>query len=68
MKVQVTKTDKESNERLIARFNKKVQSSRKLIKVREERYWEQKPKKKRVRMAAIMRENYRKKREQSKFY
>lgn len=69
MKVYVQKSDnKESNERLIARFNKKIQGSRKLVKVRDERYMVHKPKKRKVRAAAIMREKYRSLREKNKFY
>lgn len=68
MGVVVWKGEKESNERLIARFNKKVQSSRRLLELRAKRYHSRKPNKKRVRTAAIMRDFYRAKREKSKFY
>ena len=68
MKVEVVKRDKESNERLITRFNKKVQASRKILKVREQRYHKGKPTKRYVRAGAVMRENYRAKRERNRFY
>lgn len=68
MKVTIIRDEKESNERAIARFNKKVQASRKLLKIREERYWS-KPKSDRyLRKAAVMREKYRSQREKNKFY
>ncbi|MFH1284934.1 MAG: hypothetical protein ABIH78_05120 [Candidatus Peregrinibacteria bacterium] len=68
MRVTVVKNEKESNERLIARFNKKVQGSRKVIKVRSERYNKPAKSKRYERKAAIMRDQYRAKREKSKFY
>ncbi len=68
MKVTIWKNDKESNERAITRFNKKVQGSRKLLKVRGEKFHAKKPTKRYVRSAAIMREKYRTQREKSRFY
>lgn len=68
MKVVVKRNEKESNERLIARFNKKVQGSRKLLLVRAIRYNSKKPTRRYMRAAAVMRENYRKMREVNKFY
>ncbi len=68
MRVTIFKKDKESNERAITRFNKKVQASRKLLKIRGERYHSEKPKKRYVRQSAIMRAHYRKKKERSRFY
>lgn len=68
MKVVVRKSEKESNERLIARFNKKVQASRKVLEIRGRRYHIPKKTKKETRTAAIMREFYRSKREKNKFY
>lgn len=68
MKVTVVKRPKESDDRLIARFNKEVQKSRKIQKIRDTRY-NKKPIKARVaKKAAIMREMYRAKREKNKFY
>lgn len=68
MRISVRKNDKESNERLIARFNKKVQGSRKLLEIRSKRYFKPVKTKKETRAAAIMREHYRAKKEKSKFY
>ncbi len=68
MRVHVTKSKKESDERLIARFNKAVQKSKKIQKIREERYHKKDSKKRYVREAAIKREGYRAKREKQKFY
>lgn len=68
MKVVVEKKDNESNERLVTRFNRAVQASRKILKVRSERYHRRDETKRQVRKAAIMREHYRAKREKSKFY
>jgi len=68
MQVVVTKKDGESNERLISRFNKKVQASRKVLKVRKGRYHKKAPTKRHVRAAAIMRDKYRAKRQRSRFY
>lgn len=68
MKVTIWKSDKESNERAITRFNKKVQGSRKLLQIREKRYHKRKPTRRHSRAAAMMRDFYRAKREKSKFY
>ncbi|MFA5947876.1 MAG: hypothetical protein WC806_02795 [Candidatus Gracilibacteria bacterium] len=68
MKVTIWKNEKESNERAITRFNKKVQSSRKLLKVKSERYRLKKPKKRHVRLAAVIRDRYRLAKEKNKFY
>lgn len=68
MRVTIWKNDKESNERAITRFNKKVQASRKLLKVRGERYHTKDDSKRQKRKAAVMREHYRSQKERSKFY
>ena len=68
MKVTVWKNDKESNERAISRFNKKVQGSRKLLEIRSKRYHTKPENKRHARAAAIMRDFYRAAREKSKFY
>ncbi len=68
MKVTVWKSEKESNERAITRFNKKVQGSRKLLIVRGKRYHARKETKRHSRARAIMRDFYRAAREKSKFY
>lgn len=68
MKVKVIKDEKESNERLISRFNKVVQASRKLVKIRDEQYYVHKPTKRIMRIKAIKRAEYRAAREKNKFY
>ncbi len=68
MKVTIWKTDKESNERAITRFNKKIQSSRKPLEVRERKHHKKSATKRHLRAAAVMREFYRSKREKNKFY
>lgn len=68
MKVTVWKNDGESNERLISRFTKRMQGSRKLLKVRSERYHKKPTAKRYARAAAVMRDSYRSKREKNRFY
>jgi len=68
MKVTVWKNDKESNERVITRFNKKVQASRKILKIRTDRYHKKDDTKRQTRSAAIMRDHYRAKKERHRFY
>lgn len=68
MKITVVKDEKESNERCIARFNKVIQASRKLVPVREERYHSRKLTRTKVRARAIIRDKFRGLREKSKFY
>ena len=68
MKVTIWKNDKESNERSITRFNKKVQGSRKILKIKSERYFSKPSTKIKVRQTAISREKYRAAREKNKFY
>ncbi len=68
MGVTIEKNPKESPDRLISRFNKKVQASRILLEVKNGRY-HVKPKTKRLqRKSAIMREAYRAKRNKEKYY
>ena len=68
MPVRVHRNPKESVDRLISRFNKKVQSSRILLLVRERRYFRREPNKRHSRMAAIMRDFHRRQREKMKYY
>jgi len=68
MKVVVVKKPKESDERLMARFNKAIQRSKKVQLIRETRYHSKKPRKIYIRAAAIKREGYRAAREKQKFY
>lgn len=68
MKVTVWKNEKESNERSITRFNKKVQASRKLLQIKNDRYHKKALTKRKARKAAVMREHYRSLKEKNKFY
>ena len=68
MKVQVIKNDKESNERCISRFNKKVQASRKLLEIKKARYHKKSPTKTQIRAGAVVRDTYRAAKEKHKFY
>ncbi|MBT4916811.1 hypothetical protein HN709_01065 [Candidatus Peregrinibacteria bacterium] len=68
MKVTIWKNDNESNERAITRFNKKVQGSRKIIKIRSDRYHKKDATKRYARAAAIMRDHHRARKEKTKFY
>lgn len=68
MEIKVVKNPKESTERLIARFTKKVHRSRILINLKEKKYWAKPKSKRKVRLAAVMREYHRKQRENTKYY
>jgi len=68
MKVTIWKNSKESTERAITRFNKKVQASRKLLKIKGERYHQKDESKRKSKIKAIMRDHYRSLREKNKFY
>lgn len=68
MAVRVVRNPKESPDRLIARFNKKMQSSRIIVQLKNRRYFKKPLKKRQVRAAAIMREMYRSRREKQKYY
>lgn len=67
MAVRVRKNDKESVDRVISRFNKKVQSSRVLLSKRKARYFAKPLTKRLQRKKAIKREEYRALREKNKF-
>ncbi len=68
MAITVLKNSKESPERLIGRFNKKVQQSRVIVTLKSKRYRSKKPSAQKMRSAALMRDKYRKLKEKSKFY
>ncbi len=68
MKVHVIKNEKESNERCISRFNKKVQASRKLFEIKKKRYHKKSVTKTQTRASAVMRDKYRAAKEKNKFY
>lgn len=68
MKVKVFKKQKESDDRLIARFNKAVQKTKKVPRIRDAKFNKKKPTRRLVRQSAIKRDEYREKREKNKFY
>ncbi len=68
MAIKVLRNPKESVDRLIARFNKKVQSSRILVQLKARRYFKRDPRKREVRASAIMRQHYRSQRDKMKYY
>lgn len=65
--IHITKNPKESNEKMIARFQKKVQGSRVVIMAKERKYYKKPFKKKEIRARAIMREHYRSLREKQRY-
>lgn len=67
MAVRVRKNDKESVDRVVSRFNKKVQSSRVLLNKRKSRYFSKPLTKRLQRKKAVKREEYRALREKNKF-
>ncbi|MBD3156554.1 30S ribosomal protein S21 [Candidatus Peregrinibacteria bacterium] len=67
MVIRVRKNDKESVDRVISRFNKKVQSSRILLNKRRNRYYQKPLTKRKQRQKAIKREEYRTLRDKTKF-
>lgn len=68
MKVVIVRRDNEPNDRAINRFIKKVNASRKVQKVRSDRYHSKKLTKGKVRAAAISREKYRAVRNKQRFH
>lgn len=67
MSIRVRKNDKESVDRVISRFNKKVQSSRILLNKRRSRYFAKPLTKRLQRQKAVKREEYRELRDRQKF-
>jgi len=68
MAIKVIRNPKESVDRLIARFNKKVQSSRVILQLKSRRYFKRPLRKREERAAAVMRDMHRSKREKMKYY
>lgn len=68
MAVYIKKNPKESVDRLISRFNKKVQGSRIIQEVKNRRYRKKATTKRLVRQGAIKREFYRAKRNKMQYY
>ena len=67
MAVIVVKNDKESVDRVISRWNKKVQASRILVQIRAKRYYSKPLTKIKLRKKAIKRDEYRELREKNRF-
>jgi ribosomal protein S21 len=67
MSVKVRKNEKESVDRVISRFNKKVQASRVLLAKRKSRYFAKPLTRRLQRRKAVKREEYRALREKNKF-
>jgi ribosomal protein S21 len=65
--ITVVKNDKESVDRVISRFNKKVQASRILLAARGKRYRQKDLTKRLQRKKAIMREFHRAQKEKKRF-
>jgi ribosomal protein S21 len=68
MAVKVLKDEKESNEKLQNRFNKKVQGRRIVNEVKDRKHFKKKPTKRKIRDAAIMREFHRAERKRRQHY
>lgn len=66
--ITVRRQEKESFDRLLQRFTKKMQGSRVILEVKEKRYHQRKLNKRRIRERALMREFYRAQKEKMKFY
>ena len=65
--IYLKKNAKESNEKLIGRFQKKVQGSRIVLMVKERMHYKRALTKSQIRNRAIMREHYREAREKAKY-
>ena len=65
--IYLKKNQKESNEKLISRFQKKVQGSRVIVMAKERMHFKKPIKKRHIRTRAIMREHYRSLREKQKY-
>jgi ribosomal protein S21 len=68
MAITVYRNPKESLDRMISRFNKKVQASRVILQVKNRRYWKKPSTRRQIRQAAIMRWYYRNLREKMQYY
>ncbi len=66
--IYATKKQGESNERLISRFKQVVQRSRTIYKAKQERFHKAKPRKRMVRLAAVMRATHRARKAKQQFY
>lgn len=65
--IYLKKNPKESNEKLISRFQKKVQGSRIILESKAKMYFKRPMKKGTIRKRALMREHFRSLREKQKY-
>lgn len=65
--IYLKKNAKESNEKLIGRFQKKVQGSRIIVQAKERMHFKKPLKKRHIRNRALKREHYRDVREKQKY-
>jgi len=68
MAIRVYRNPKESLDRMISKFNKKIQASRVLLEVKSRRYWKKMDTKRQVRQKAVWREYYRNLRNKMQYY
>lgn len=67
-KLVVHRQEKESFDRLLQRFNKKVQGTRVILELKEKRYFQKKFTKRKIRERALMREYHRSRKEKMQYY
>lgn len=65
--IHLKRNPKESNEKFISRFQKKVQGSRIILEAKNKMHFKKPLKKRSIRSRAIMREKYRALREKKKY-
>jgi len=66
--IYAIKKQNESNDRLINRFKKIVQRSRIVLETKKGKFHERKPRKRFIRLAAVIRSEHRSKRAKEQFY
>lgn len=62
MKVRAKRRDNETTEKLMNRFKKQTQHLRLVDLVRRKKHWRQAPSKRQIRIAALIKDKYRKQR------
>ena len=65
--INLVRNSKESSDKLVNRFIKKVQASRIIILAKAGRYFQKPLKKRKIRSAAVMRDHYRELKETRKY-
>ncbi|HRY90861.1 MAG TPA: 30S ribosomal protein S21 [Candidatus Gracilibacteria bacterium] len=68
MAIKIYRNPKESLDRLLSKFNKKVQASRVLLEVKSRRYWKRDETPRQIRQKAIWRDYYRNLRSKMQYY